>query len=233
MNPRPHKNQHGFNDGSGILVELKILHSNDTHMEVVTPLQLLGYMATLDTKFYVQLRNPSDRTISYLFHWLKKGYMWKQIPLTNVTEAMVHNLFEPLVSSFHECVAKEGELACVYKYAGSARFESRVPENLLRHSLYVVYLEESFKFVPARQFQFRTMDEYSLDQVGTVKSLMSFFGLTFQKSKSDLQEHVRNIGSKRPVWNKTIDMLDNFFKPYNERLAKLLNNDKWLFKRKS
>ena len=34
---------------------------NSTHITLVTSMQFIGYMATQDTKFYVQLRQPTDR----------------------------------------------------------------------------------------------------------------------------------------------------------------------------
>ena len=38
-------------------------------------------------------------------------------------------------------------------------------QNLLKHSLYVVYIEEAFKFIPQQQFIFTTMEDYKHDEV--------------------------------------------------------------------
>jgi len=47
-----------------------------------------------------------------------------------------------------------------------------------------------------------------------------------EKSKKNV-----NVGNKNPVFDSTLELLDDFFKPYNERLAALLGDEKWLFKK--
>ena len=38
-------------------------------------------------------------------------------------------------------------------------------QNLLKYNLYVLYIEEAFKFIPSHQFIFTTMAEYSQNEV--------------------------------------------------------------------
>lgn len=72
-------------------------------------------------------------------------------------------------------------------------------------------------------------DTSSFSQVATINQVMNYFGLQFQKSSKYLAQEVRNTGIKNEVWPKTLKLLDDFFKPYNIRLASLLKDDKWLF----
>ena len=44
---------------------------------------------------------------------------------------------------------------------------------LLRHSLYVIFIEEAFKFIDRKQFIFTMMSEYSADQVTHFVIVMS------------------------------------------------------------
>jgi len=46
---------------TGNIVINERLWSNDTHVEVITTTQILGFMATPLTRFYIILRNPTDR----------------------------------------------------------------------------------------------------------------------------------------------------------------------------
>ena len=39
----------------------RLISDNGTHKIVSTPAQVLGYMGTPDTKYLIQLRNPTDR----------------------------------------------------------------------------------------------------------------------------------------------------------------------------
>lgn len=40
-------------------------------------------------------------------------------------------------------------------------------QELIAHSMYVVYIDEAFKFIPREQFLFKTTDEYSSDTVSS------------------------------------------------------------------
>ena len=70
---------------------------------------------------------------------------------------------------------------------------------------------------------------YNCFQVGTMRKVMNFFGLKFQSPPEDVEAELKNVGKKNEVWPKTLKLLDDFFDPYNRRLASLLNDDKWLF----
>ena len=60
---------------------------------------------------------------------------------------------------------------------------------------------------------------------------MKFFDIRFENIPASLAGRVVNKGIKNPVNNETINILDEFFSPYNKRLAALLGDDKWLFNR--
>ena len=71
-------------------------------------------------------------------------------------------------------------------------------------------------------------------QEEVMKGVMDVFGIEFEKDDkiSDVNKaNVVNKGKKNPVSEKVIKALDNFYAPYNQRLAKLLNDDKFLWVR--
>lgn len=45
----------------GAIMQHRLISDNGTHKIVSTPAQVLGYMGTPDTKYLIQLRNPTDR----------------------------------------------------------------------------------------------------------------------------------------------------------------------------
>ena len=61
---------------------------------------------------------------------------------------------------------------------------------------------------------------------------MRFFSLPFNSSR-ELEKTMATVDKKRmkAVKFDTIQELDNFFRPFNRRLAKLLGSPKWLFQR--
>lgn len=69
-------------------------------------------------------------------------------------------------------------------------------------------------------------------QVGTLNTIMDFFGLELPAEVLEVDtKNITNKGSKNDVWPETVAMLDEFYEPYNKRLANLLHDGKWLYKR--
>ncbi|XP_067930642.1 uncharacterized protein [Watersipora subatra] len=219
-----------YNGGPGVLMTNTKVGLNDTHLVIASGMQFLGYIATQETKFYLQLRNPTDRVISYLFHWQKERRIpqYKQMSARAFTSQFVEYLLKKLLDDLKKCLAVNGEVTCVYlpdSHDGNL-------ETLLTHSLYVVFLEEIFKFVPQEQVLVKTLDEYSKNRVTVVNYVVKdFFGVDVPDGQYERKNHqqVLNRGRKKAVWKSTLEMLDNFFAPYNRRLAELLRDEKWLF----
>lgn len=70
-------------------------------------------------------------------------------------------------------------------------------------------------------------------QMGKATEFMKFFGKTLQVTEEELKtsKKQRNTGTKSTVLPETTKLLDKLYEPYNLRLAMLLNDDKWLYKR--
>ncbi|XP_067943637.1 carbohydrate sulfotransferase 15-like [Watersipora subatra] len=106
----------------------------------------------------------------------------------------------------------------------------RIMEDILAHSMYVVYIKEAFKFIPREQFMFRTSEEYNARTVDMIKQMdKEFFRIEFRPIPPVFMKKIKQTGKKNAVWNSTLAALDNFYRPYNEELAKLLQDDQWLF----
>ena len=69
-------------------------------------------------------------------------------------------------------------------------------------------------------------------QVGYAQKFMAFFGHSIDVNDRKILEtskEQKNTGTKRDVFPETLKLLDEFYKPYNERLAVLLGDNKWLY----
>ena len=66
-----------------------------------------------------------------------------------------------------------------------------------------------------------------------MSKVMEAFGIEYHPDKylKAQAENILNKGKKNPVANDVMKALDDFFMPYNRRLAKLLNDDKFLYLR--
>jgi len=76
------------------------------------------------------------------------------------------------------------------------------------------------------------MEEYSKDTERIVSMMYEFVGENF-KVKSNETDEIWNEGAVRekPVLPETVQLLDQFFKPFNAELADMLEDEKWLFER--
>jgi len=69
-------------------------------------------------------------------------------------------------------------------------------------------------------------------QMEIVKMMTKKFNITYQEEMFEVtNKSIENVGTKNPIWRSTLEMLDEFFLPYNQRLAQLLGDDKWLFQK--
>ncbi|XP_067931515.1 uncharacterized protein [Watersipora subatra] len=217
-----------YNGGPGNLMAHTKIARNKTHLTLVTGIQFLAYMSTDDTRLYIQLRNPTDRVISNLFYWHQEKLIYTHLPSSALNGGFIDTALQELLDRMQDCLPKYGEAACVY----FPDAHDGVVESLIAHSMYIIFIEEMFKLIPRKQFRFKTLDEYSQDRVKTAIDLSeNHFGVKFQdrmkvRDKNGIVHH----GKKNPVWISTLKLLDDFFMPYNRRLATLLGNDKWLFK---
>jgi len=63
-----------------------------------------------------------------------------------------------------------------------------------------------------------------------MNEVSQFFNFSISKvTIEDKSKKKSNVGNKNSVFKSTLQLLDNFFKPYNKRLADLLGDEKWLF----
>ena len=70
--------------------------------------------------------------------------------------------------------------------------------------------------------------------VAAIRKIYEFAGVSStgrnDPARSKLVNSVKNKGySKKPVLDKTVKLLNAFYRPCNEKLVKILGDDKWLW----
>ena len=77
---------------------------------------------------------------------------------------------------------------------------------------------------------FSRMEDYAADPGKVVPEIFRF--VNEPQPDQWLANQVKNVGVKvKPVHQKTIDLLDDFFQPFNNELAEMLGDDKWRYLR--
>jgi len=183
-------------------------------------------MSTSETRYILLLRNPTDRAVSYLFHWHRGKLVYNHLNHTQFTAKIVHAEMVNRSTELGQCMTELNELQCFYKCVG----RDGDMNCLLRNSLYIIILEEAFRFIPRDRVLIMDMADYSRDEIGHVEKITRHFQIPMRKN-AGLDKHIYNKGRKNAVWPETIAMLDKLFMPYNKRLAVFLGDNKWLYNR--
>lgn len=159
-----------------------------------------------NAKIIFILRNPIDRAYSDYQYQFKEG--WEH------------------TTTFEEAISQDQE-----RYDDSIK---KYEDNLVRAynlyelintpylsvSKYVNYLEKWFNYFPKENFLILSTEELQSNPVHTFNQIFNFLQLPNFKI---LNLEKQNVGSYNKMNSKTRESLIEFFKPYNEKLEKLLN----------
>lgn len=72
---------------------------------------------------------------------------------------------------------------------------------------------------------------FAWTQLGMATAVMTFFNKDFAVSDGEIETSKKklNAGTKDEVFPQTLQLLNALYRPYNERLAILLNDAKWIY----
>ena len=180
-------------------------------------------------KFLVILRNPTERLYSdYTYYNERRSDSNK-----------FHEKVAKGISWFQDCLAhkvqKQG--SCLYDFPEYVNVSkpgwhpdtSWDPVIRLRAGLYSEFLIDWFNVFPRDQFHVFTLEEFSRDTVTKLQHIYKFLDLD-PPPESILQGHFKHrsratkTNFKMPFLNKTRELINTFYRPYNVKLSKLLES---------
>ena len=192
-------------------------------------------------KLIMMFRNPTDRLLSdYRYFERQKGR-------ANQTSAEDFHL-RAVASErvFRKCVKKYSERQCVYnhnltalaKHERNLNFNNVHVMSRMCIGMYAVFVETWLSVFPRENFHFVMFEEYTKDPNRYIRTkLIPFLGMRAfdedgEKYLAELNNQIINrspdVTKPKKMWKKTRDILDKVYKPYNIRLAKLLNDKRFL-----
>ncbi|XP_019616722.1 PREDICTED: carbohydrate sulfotransferase 15-like [Branchiostoma belcheri] len=177
-------------------------------------------------KFILTLRNPTDRLYSeYLF--FSGGFRYNK-SLTDF-----HKRVNLAIGIFTNCLRNNSVRSCAYEPNLPATRTVR-----LRLGLYEVYLRDWLSIFSRDQILVQRLEDYSKDLRTTMTEVFKFLDLGPVKEKAE-QDAIFTSNTQRSqtksydkigqMLPKTRKVLNKFYKPYNQRLAALLNNTDFLW----
>ena len=183
------------------LWDVSFLSLNQTS-ECQTPL-LLSYVLP-DAKYIIVLRNPVKRLYSEYWYDCRSDYRVKQV--INNGPRMFHQLVEKSLDLFITCKSRYSLLHCLHLWQAGVE-KGRCNSVKLHASLYYLHIMKWFSVIPRKQFFFIKSEDLFDSPHEILKKVFEFLNLP-------------------PISDQTT--LDKF-KPFNRKLANLLQDDKFLW----
>ncbi|XP_011407719.2 PREDICTED: carbohydrate sulfotransferase 15-like [Amphimedon queenslandica] len=185
-----------------------------------------------NAKFIINMREPTSRTYSdfHSFSLNDCSQFFKSVLLSEVFDLKMKSETGHFSSclqshSLHYCTQESINYpAKVFKDCGEVRLGS---------SVYVSHIKRWLAFFPRDQFLFLRLDDVINDLYGTMKEIWSFLGVRVlsQEEFAELKKKViRKPKEYNSMKDSTRQLLDDFFRPFNEELAETLGDNKFMWK---
>jgi len=215
------------------------------YMDISTA-QLI-YAHSSQSRILVLLRNPIDRTRSDFFFFgetCNRTRAALDLTTFDVNVRRTVESFGRCITDkrlrFHEDV-EEGrafELDCALQPEFSQRGRSNCDNGRPVVSAYAIWLQEWLRVWPRAQLAIFRLEDYDTDPTRFMSTVLTALNLRRFENDSGLymenivaQSHKRvgrNV-SHRGIFKSTFAFLTDFFQPYNERLARMLGDDRYLW----
>ena len=193
-------------------------------------------------KYIVIMRDPVSRLYSdyaYLCdaYWERNNF--KNVPEDYLKSApnMFHSASEAEIKGFKNCLNFASLDVCTHcatkgpQVLGPICGKARLGINL-----YYVHVARWLKVIPREKFLFLRMEDLARDPYSLMQEVWQFLDLPMQSAEemgdvlyehhnTNQLSHMKSLQMR----NQTKKMLRDFFQPYNEELAKLLQDDRFLW----
>ena len=208
-------------------------HSQYRHKFVPNPVPYTAFVRAINPKavMVLLLRNPVTRLFSgYNHHFRNVNRKRRQVVSTalgfdrQVTASMI---------AWNQCILKrKSPRACVYDSSLS------VPNNIMmtsfRQCIYYVIVEDILALMPRDQIFIVRAEDYYKNRGPTLSAIYKALKLPKPSEKLAKKLIKTGVSNKKhggfKMLKSTANKINNFFRPYNAILAKVLESNKFLWK---
>ena len=191
-----------------------------------------------NVKFIVVMRNPANRLYSDFTFTCVQEYSsnirkWPH-KLRQGSAKIFHNVSEQRIEFFNNCTKTASVFECsilILFNGGSGNIKGC--KVRLSIGIYVVHIKKWLQFFPIKNFLFIRMEDLSKHPEDIILSITNFLGIERSpEAISEILKQHKNAhpSGVQPMDSRTLTLLEDFYRPYNEELAHLLNNNSFLWK---
>ena len=198
-----------------------------------------------NAKFIVVMRNPVTRLFSHFLYSCQYQYglsmdMWPP-EMKHEPAELFHNGITKDIDVFNKCINSSSVFECVnsitaHREDGAKEGACTKIEYRLTVGLYALHIRKWLQFFPIHNFLFLKMEDITKDSYATMRSITDFLGIeAVPRNIAAKLLHRRENRSPMhapTMLAKSLKLLMDFYHPYNRELAKLLNDDRFLWEDK-
>ncbi|XP_052778490.1 carbohydrate sulfotransferase 15-like [Mya arenaria] len=174
-------------------------------------------------KIIAILRDPVTRLISE-YNYFKEDREEIQ------SAANFHNLIVRNTKELRDCMNNHTPRYCLYSFSSDEYWHKTGRVNV---GLYAAHLKEFYRVFPPEQVLVLSMEACGSDYTSCLGKTLNFLELEPIDSmaigqKVETKTNKTRLNASKvsvPVWNSTIQLLKDFYKPYNEELTMLLGSE--------
>lgn len=194
------------------------------------------------TKIIIVVRNPIERLWSDFWYFCSRTKWMSgnsyEIPkhIPPIASEIFHNLSILAIKEFQNCIESGHTPNYCATLSGSfSGGELACNTVRLGLSLYYVHIIRWLSIFPRKQILLFRMEDLIADSSNTMHHVWSFLSVHDIKkvvsTKVNSNSWIKNnkYSSYFKMWPETRELLQNFFHPYNNMLADLLHNKKYLW----
>ncbi|XP_065886903.1 carbohydrate sulfotransferase 15-like [Dysidea avara] len=187
-----------------------------------------------NAKFVVLMREPISR--QYSAFWYTSGKL-KPYLIANDGPSIFADSTDKFFSRLKQCSSSQSMIHCI-RDAGKFHSYYNAKEQIYA-SFYYVYLLPWLQVFPRKNFLFIRTEDMAKDTVGVLKQVFKF--LEMSPLPEDTLQHIfqQNTGNRNQTYihknanlqlsSSTKKHLRAYYRPFNEKLAELLKDDKFLW----
>ena len=189
-------------------------------------------------KFIVMLRNPVTYLYSHFWYSCSSIYR-KSLPSKVASNGpdVFHDRVLEKIASFHYCIARFPLAKCAQITESPVKYNAKMPkcgDIFISIAIYYVHIQKWLSVVPRKRWLFVTTEELSANKSQTLNRVWDFLNIPPMKEEAQERKGSQiyvEYHNKKSLFmrNDTREILKDFFRPYNQMLADLLGDRKFLW----
>ena len=202
------------------------VHHKEDRIACETPLLIESIQP--GTKYIVAIRNPPDQVYSGFYY-----ICGEKIAMKYLNQQTFHTFVENSLKYWKSCIQNYSTVECLYnKYSD---LEAPPCESFITFIHPYIMVSIWLQVIPRERILFVKSEELRENTTDVMRDLYKFLELSpltnAQLAKVVSNQHINELSIKKPpMLPSTRELLQEFFEPFNLKLAQLLNDDKFLWK---